>query len=82
MELKRISRGCAAGRDDTQAADDMTSYLINHGHRRIGFFKGHQSHMSPENRLFGYRRALDRAGIKFDPVLVHEGSGQSHFSRG
>ncbi|GFM29387.1 LacI family DNA-binding transcriptional regulator [Novosphingobium sp. PY1] len=59
--------------DDTQAADDMTTYLINQGHRRIGFIKGHQSHMASEDRLFGYRRALDRVGIQFEPSLVFEG---------
>ena len=59
--------------DDVQAADDMTTHLVNCGHRRIGFIKGHKSHMASEERLFGYRRALDRAGIAFEPGLVHDG---------
>ncbi len=59
--------------DDAQAADDMTSHLINHGHRRIGFIRGHPNHMSSDDRLFGYRRALDRAGIAFEPQLVCDG---------
>ena len=59
--------------DDAQAADDLTSLLINKGHRRIGFIKGHPNHMASDERLFGYRRALDRAGIAFEPGLVHEG---------
>lgn len=59
--------------DDAQAADDMTTHLINCGHRRIGFVKGHKSHMASEERLFGYRRALDRAGIAFEPSLVCDG---------
>jgi LacI family transcriptional regulator len=59
--------------DDAQAADDMTTHLINMGHRRIGFIKGHPNHMASGDRLFGYRRALDRAGISFDPVLVADG---------
>ncbi len=59
--------------DDAQAADDMTTHLINVGHRRIGFIRGHKSHMASEERLFGYRRALDRAGIAFEPGLVCEG---------
>lgn len=58
---------------DAQAADDMTTYLINVGHRRIGFIRGHKSHMASEERLFGYRRALDRAGIPFEPGLVCDG---------
>lgn len=59
--------------DDAQAADDITTYLINHGHRRIGFIKGHASHMASDERMFGYRRALDRAGIPFEPGLAHDG---------
>jgi LacI family transcriptional regulator len=59
--------------DDAQAADDMTTHLINFGHRRIGFVKGHPSHMASDDRLFGYRRALERAGITYEPQLVAEG---------
>ena len=59
--------------DDAQAADDMTTHLVNLGHRRIGFVKGHPSHMASEDRRFGYRRALDRAGIAYEPALVCDG---------
>lgn len=59
--------------DDAQAADDMTTHLINAGHRRIGFIKGHPNHMASDDRLFGCRRALDRAGLPYDPVLVRDG---------
>lgn len=59
--------------DDAQAADDMTTYMINCGHRRIGFVKGHPNHMGSEDRFYGYRRALDRAGIGFEPALVAPG---------
>ena len=56
--------------DDVQAADDMTTHLINQGHRRIGFVIGHPNHMASDQRHFGYRRALDRAGIAYEPELV------------
>ncbi|MGN3975452.1 LacI family DNA-binding transcriptional regulator [Tsuneonella sp. SYSU-LHT278] len=59
--------------DDAQAGDDMTTHLVNRGHRRIGFVKGHPSHMASEERLYGYRKALDRAGIPFEPALVMDG---------
>jgi LacI family transcriptional regulator len=59
--------------DDVQAADDMTTHLINLGHRIIGFIMGHPNHMASEQRLFGYKRALDRAGISFEPGLVRPG---------
>lgn len=60
--------------DDVQAADDMTTHLLNLGHRRIAFIKGHPNHMASEERLFGYRRALDRIGIAFEPGLVADGA--------
>lgn len=59
--------------DDVQAADDMTTHLVNLGHRRIGFVIGHPNHMASDQRHFGYRRALDRAGIAYEPTLVHPG---------
>lgn len=59
--------------DDVGAADDMTTHLINLGHRRIGFIVGHPNHMASDQRLFGYRRALDRAGLAFEPELVRPG---------
>ena len=59
--------------DDAQAADDMTTHMINLGHRRIGFIKGHPNHMASDDRLFGYRRGLDRAGIAYEPQLVADG---------
>jgi LacI family transcriptional regulator len=59
--------------DDAQAGDDMTTHMVNHGHRRIGFVKGHPNHMASEERLYGYRKALERAGIAYEPALVHDG---------
>ena len=59
--------------DEAQAADDMTTHIINLGHRRIGFIKGHPNHMGSMDRLAGYCRALDRVGIAYDPALVCEG---------
>ncbi len=59
--------------DDVQAADDMTTHLVNEGHKRIGFIVGHPNHMASDQRLFGYRRALDRAGVSFEPSLVQPG---------
>lgn len=66
--------------DDVQAADDMTTHLINEGHRRIGFVRGHPNHMASDQRLFGYHRALDRAGIAYEPDLVRP--GQFDFASG
>jgi LacI family transcriptional regulator len=66
--------------DDAQAADDLTTHLVNLGHRRIGFIIGHPGHMASDQRLFGYRRALDRAGIAYEPALAV--AGQFDFDSG
>jgi LacI family transcriptional regulator len=58
---------------DREAADDMTEYLLNLGHRRIGFIMGHPEHGSSHDRLDGYRSALIRRKIEFDEALVESG---------
>jgi LacI family transcriptional regulator len=60
--------------DDVQAADEMTSHLIALGHRRIGFIIGHTNHTASDLRLYGYRRALDRAAIDYEPKFVRQGA--------
>lgn len=67
-------RSSSVSMDDVQAADDMTSHLIALGHRRIGFVIGHPNHTASDLRLFGYRRALDRAGLPFEPKYVRPGA--------
>jgi LacI family transcriptional regulator len=58
---------------DVDAADEMTDYLLQLGHRRIGFIVGHPEHGQSHDRLAGYRRALHRHGIEFDDELVAQG---------
>lgn len=67
-------RSSSVSMDDVQAADDMTSHLIALGHRRIGFVIGHSNHTASDLRLFGYRRALDRAGLPYEPKYVRPGA--------
>jgi LacI family transcriptional regulator len=67
-------RSSSVSMDDVQAADDMTRHLIALGHRRIGFIIGHTNHTASDQRLFGYRRALDRAGLSFEPKYVRPGA--------
>jgi LacI family transcriptional regulator len=58
---------------DSEAADRMTEYLVQLGHRRIGFIVGHPDHGSSHDRLAGYRSALERHAIGFDDDLVQQG---------
>ncbi len=59
--------------DDEGAAREMTEYLIGLGHRRIGFIIGHPSHYASGLRLEGYKSALDKHRIAFNPGYVKQG---------
>jgi LacI family transcriptional regulator len=58
---------------DEEGAADMTEYLVDLGHRRIGFIMGHPDHGTSYDRLSGYRKALERHEIGFDETLVEQG---------
>jgi LacI family transcriptional regulator len=61
--------------DNVQSAMLAVEYLIELGHRRIGHITNAPlNHTSARDRLAGYRRALDRAGIPYDENLVCEGA--------
>lgn len=56
------------------AADDMTSYLIGLGHRRIAYIGGPDGNPVEIDRRAGYRDALARAGIAYDPDMTMFGT--------
>lgn len=49
--------------DNYQAAYDATKYLIEIGHRRIGFIGGEEDYISARLRAKGFLDALESAGI-------------------
>ena len=59
--------------DDFQAAFEMTTYLLDLGHRRIGFIKGHPNQTASAERERGYAAALANSGQRSDPSLVVQG---------
>lgn len=56
--------------DNVQGAYQLTKYLIDLGHRRIGLVLGETELTTSKNRLAGYRRALDDYDIPVDPKLI------------
>ena len=51
--------------DDRGAAYDMTRLLLDLGHRRIGFIKGHPNQTASAERLAGFEAAIaERAGCE------------------
>ena len=58
---------------DEQASFDVTQFLIEQGHRRLGFIKGDPIHGATEHRYRGYIRALQVAGIGLRSEFVRDG---------
>jgi len=52
-----------------------TKHLLDLGHKRIGYLGGPGLGRSQQARAAGYRRALQEAGIAFDPQLMLSGDG-------
>jgi len=50
-----------------------TEHLLGLGHRRIGAITGPGDYLCSRARADGYRSALEREGIPFDPELVRNG---------
>jgi len=50
-----------------------TEHLLSLGHRRIGAIAGPGDYLCSRARIDGYRTALERAGVRFDPALVRNG---------
>ena len=63
----------SVGATNWQGGYDGTRYLINLGHRRIGFVTGDMTLGCARDRLAGYQQALRDAGLPLDPALVREG---------
>lgn len=56
-----------------QGAYDATKYLLELGHRQIGFIKGLAGLQSTEDRLAGYKAAIADYNLAYDETLVIEG---------
>lgn len=56
--------------DNVRGAYEGTRYLLDRGHRRIGFIQGIVESQTSVDRLEGYRSALAAFDIPFQPRLV------------
>jgi len=59
--------------DDEKVAYEATKHLISLGHVNIAAITGPMEEDCSQDRADGYRRALQEAGIDFDPANVIEG---------
>lgn len=70
---KRPGASLAVAMDDEAAVGELIDHLVQLGHRRIGHITGPSNHSSAADRLRGFRRALRRNRVPFDPGLVAGG---------
>src|SRR5256714_3711350 len=59
--------------DNIAGSVEAVEHLIAHGHRRIAFLGDILSIPTADDRLQGYTRALQRAGIEHDGALIRTG---------
>ncbi|MEP7130907.1 MAG: LacI family DNA-binding transcriptional regulator [Sphingomicrobium sp.] len=59
--------------DDHAAAMEMTRYLLELGHREIGFIKGHPNHVASQDRYRGFCDALNEAGLDCEKAPIEQG---------
>ncbi|MES2465559.1 MAG: LacI family DNA-binding transcriptional regulator [Armatimonadota bacterium] len=59
--------------DHITPVETLVNHLLELGHRRIAFLPGRAESRSARMRHEGYRNALEKAGIPYDPALVLPG---------
>ena len=64
--------------DDSHGAGLAVSHLIERGHKRIGLIRSSSQSNTQNERIAGYRRALEAAGLDFDESIVVSGETAKH----
>ena len=75
IDHQGTGRDCAAvGATNWQGAYNATEYLINLGHRRIGFITGSMDLGAAQDRLEGYQAALRTNRLSSEAELIYSGT--------
>lgn len=59
--------------DNEQAAEEAMRYFLKRGHKKIGIIGGPKDISTAQERLTGYRKALEDAGIEIEDSLIVRG---------
>lgn len=79
VHLDRIPQGCEQDRilvNNDEAVYEAVSELIQKGHSRIGMIGGLDRLSTTKERIAGYRRALEDAGIAVKDSLIRMGNSK------
>ncbi|MBC7320565.1 LacI family DNA-binding transcriptional regulator [bacterium] len=63
--------------DSISGAYELTKYLVSLGHKRIGIIVGPRRISTARDRIEGYKKALQEAGIPIDEALIRWGEKYS-----
>ena len=69
----RFAEGLSIHCNDEQASYEVTQFLIDQGHQRLGFIKGDPIHAATAHRFEGYLRALKANEIEYHGEYVQDG---------
>lgn len=59
--------------DSEEGSCTAVAYLLEMGHRRVGVITGPAQHVSSQQRLLGYKRALHKHRLPVEDELIREG---------
>jgi LacI family transcriptional regulator len=65
------------GVENRGAMELLIGHVASFGHERIGFIAGHPEFETTLERIDGYKSALARRGLEFDPSLLVTGSAST-----
>ena len=61
--------------DDVDGSRQITNHLLDLGHRRIAYLGNSSSGRTTQDRLTGYRQAMEVAGVEIPNGYIHEVTG-------
>ncbi|GMO24131.1 MAG: LacI family transcriptional regulator [Spirochaetaceae bacterium] len=71
--VPRLEQIAQINTNNRASARELTSHLIENGHRRIGCIMGPEQFDTVRERLKGYQKALEDAGIPYNPKIMLNG---------
>ena len=64
--------------DNEAGAQQAVAHLVEQGHRRIGLIRTHTESILQDERIEGYQKGLEKAGLPFDEAYVRSGRTEKH----
>lgn len=76
--LPREWNGDSVTADNERGAYEATNYILSQGHTRVAMITGPRHLTNSQDRLKGFRRALQEKGLAIGPEYIQESSFDKH----